>query len=41
MCSSNLHSAGGIGRGSSYIAYKIIAQDRSLARIWEQSGREF
>ena len=41
MCSSNLHSAGGIGRGSSYIAYKVIAQDRGLARIWEQAGREF
>ena len=41
MCSSNLHSGAGIGRGSSYIAYKIIAKDRSLLRIWEQTGREF
>lgn len=41
MCSSNLHSAGGIGRGSSYIAYKIIAQDFSLPRLWEQAGREY
>lgn len=41
MCSSNLHSAAGIGRGSSYIAYKVIAQDRGLPRLWEQAGREF
>lgn len=41
MCSSNLHSAAGIGRGSSYIAYKVIAQDRGLPRFWEQSGRDF
>jgi len=41
MCSSNLHSAGGIGRGSSYIAFKMIAQDRSLPRVWEKAGREF
>jgi len=30
ICSSNLHSAGGIGRGSSYNCYKIIAQDLNL-----------
>ncbi|MDA8250277.1 MAG: NAD(P)/FAD-dependent oxidoreductase [Rhodospirillales bacterium] len=41
MCSSNLHSAGGIGRGSSYIAYKIIAQDHGLPQFWERSGREY
>ncbi len=41
MCSSNMHSAAGIGRGSSYIAYKVIAQDRGLPRVWEQAGREF
>ena len=41
MCSSNLHSAGGIGRGSSYIAAKIIAEDRGLPRFWESAGREF
>jgi len=30
MCSSNLHSAGGIGRGSSYNCYQVIAQDLQL-----------
>ena len=39
LCSSSLHSAAGIGRGSSYIAYKVIAQDRGLPRFWEQVGR--
>lgn len=30
ICSSNLHSAGGIGRGSSYNCYQIIARDLGL-----------
>ena len=30
MCSSNLHSAGGIGRGSSYNCYRVIAEDLEL-----------
>ncbi len=34
-CSSNLHSAGGIGRGSSYCSYKIIAEEHGLPRFWE------
>lgn len=41
LCSSNLHSAAGIGRGSGYIAYKSIAEDRGLPRFWEKSGRSF
>jgi phytoene dehydrogenase-like protein len=41
ICSSNLHSAGGIGRGSSYNCYKVIAQDLDLPRIWEEGGREY
>lgn len=41
LCSSNLHSAAGIGRGSGYIAYKTIAQDRRLPRFWEMAGRDF
>ncbi len=41
LCSSNLHSGAGIGRGSSYIAYKVIAEDRGLPRIWEQAGRDY
>lgn len=35
MCSSNLHSAGGIGRGSSYNAYKVIAEEQGLPKFWE------
>lgn len=31
ICSSNLHSAGGIGRGSSYNCYQVIARDLDLA----------
>ena len=41
MCSSALHSGAGTGRGSSYIAYKIIAQDRGLPRFWEASNRDY
>lgn len=39
MCSSNMHSGPALGRGSSYNAYKVIAQDHGLLRIWEQAGR--
>lgn len=39
MCSSSLHSAAGIGRGSSYIAYNVIAEDRGLGPlVSEQAG---
>ena len=38
---SNSAFGAGIGRGSSYIAYKVIAEDLGLARIWEQAGRQF
>ena len=41
VCSSNLHSGGGIGRGSSYCAYKVIADDHGLPRFWEQAGRTY
>lgn len=41
QCSSNLHSAAGIGRGSGYIAYKAIAEDRELPRFWETAKRAF
>lgn len=41
ICSSNLHSAGGIGRGSSYNCYKVIAQDFGLERFWEKQGRAY
>lgn len=38
-CSANLHSASGIGRGSSYAAYKVIAGDHGLTKFWE--GRAY
>jgi phytoene dehydrogenase-like protein len=38
MCSSALHSGAGVGRGSSYIAYKVIAQDHGLPRFWEATN---
>ncbi len=41
ICSSNLHSGGGIGRGSSYCAYKVIAEEHGLPRFWEQAGRTY
>ncbi len=41
ICSSNLHSGGGIGRGSSYCAYKIISEDHGLPRFWEGKGRDY
>ena len=41
ICSSNLHSCGGIGRGSSYNCFKIIAEDFNLQKIWEEKGREY
>jgi phytoene dehydrogenase-like protein len=41
ICSSNLHSAGGIGRGSSYNCYKVIAADFGLEKFWETSGRSY
>jgi phytoene dehydrogenase-like protein len=39
MCSSNLHSAGGIGRGSSYNCYKVIAEEHGLEKFWQ--NREY
>ncbi len=41
ICSSNLHSCGGIGRGSSYNCFKIIADDLGLPKIWEEKGRDY
>ncbi|MCL4489097.1 MAG: NAD(P)/FAD-dependent oxidoreductase [Chloroflexi bacterium] len=41
ICSSNLHSGGGIGRGSSYCAYKTIAQDLGLPKFWEAAARSY
>ena len=41
LCSSSAHPGVGIGRGSSYICYKVIAQDLGLRRIWEEKGRAY
>jgi len=41
ICSSNLHSCGGIGRGSSYCCFKVITEDFNLPKIWEEKGREY
>lgn len=41
ICSANLHSAGGIGRGSGYNCYKVIAEDLHLDKIWEKAGRPY
>jgi phytoene dehydrogenase-like protein len=41
ICSSNLHSCGGIGRGSSYNCFKVIADDFNLRKIWEEKGRDY
>lgn len=41
LCSSNMHSGGGIGRGSSYAAFKTIVEDQGLPKIWEAKGRPY
>lgn len=41
ICSSNLHSCGGIGRGSSYNCFKKIVEDFNLPKIWEEKGRDY
>jgi len=39
LCSSAAHSAHGIGRGSSYNCYKVIAEDYGLKyKPWEERG---
>lgn len=39
LCSSAVHSGGGIGRGPGYICFKVIAEDYGLPKIWEEKGR--
>jgi len=42
LCSSAAHSAHGIGRGSSYCCYKVIASDLGLSyKPWEEAGRPY
>jgi hypothetical protein len=39
ICSSNMHSGGGIARGSSYNCFKVIVDDFKLEKFWEKKGR--
>jgi phytoene dehydrogenase-like protein len=39
ICSSNMHSGGGIARGSSYNCFKVVVEDFKLEKIWEKKGR--
>jgi phytoene dehydrogenase-like protein len=41
LCSSAAHSGPGIGRGSGYNCFKVIAEDYGLKKIWEEKGRPF
>lgn len=42
LCSSAAHSAHGIGRGSSYCCYKVIASDLGLSyKPWEEADRPY
>jgi len=41
LCSSSAHSGPGIGRGSGYCCYKVIAEDFGLEKIWEKKGRSY
>jgi phytoene dehydrogenase-like protein len=41
LCSSVAHPGGGIGRGSGYICFKVIAEDYALPKIWEEKGRPY
>lgn len=42
LCSSAAHSAHGIGRGSSYCCYKVIAKDLGLSyKPWQEAGRPY
>jgi phytoene dehydrogenase-like protein len=41
LCSSAAHSGPGIGRGSGYNCFKVLAEDYGLKKIWEEKGRPF
>lgn len=38
VCGSSLQGGMGIARGSSYQAYRVIAEDFGLPRVWEESS---
>ena len=39
LASAAAHSGPGIGRGSAYNCFKVIAEDFGLPKIWEQKGK--
>jgi phytoene dehydrogenase-like protein len=41
LASAAAHSGPGIGRGSAYNCFKVIAEDFGLPKIWEQKGRAY
>ncbi|MGA8831945.1 MAG: hypothetical protein WB554_10090, partial [Desulfomonilaceae bacterium] len=41
LASAAAHSGPGIGRGSAYNCFKVIAEDFGLPKIWEQKGRPY
>ncbi len=41
IASAATHSGPGIGKGSSYNCFKVIAEDFGLPKIWEQKGRPY
>lgn len=41
LASAAAHSGPGIGRGSGYNCFKVIAEDYGLPKIWEEKGRAY
>ena len=41
LASAAAHSGPGIGRGSGYNCFKVIAEDYGLPKIWEEKGRVY
>ncbi len=41
LASASAHSGPGIGRGSAYNCFKVIAEDFGLPKIWEKNGRAY
>ena len=41
LASAAAHSGPGIGRGSGYNCFKVIAEDYGLPKIWEEKGRSY
>ncbi len=41
LASASGHSGPGIGKGSSYNCFKVIAEDHGFRKIWEEKGRAY